>query len=322
MKNLVLLTGATGFLGPHVMNLLIQHGYQIRVAGPDYVANSDQICWRDIDFLSQVDYDALLDGVSIVVHLAAELHNMKNMEQINVEASKNLAIAAEKNGADLFVYTSSVGVYGFPEQKEISELTPTLSLSPDDKNIFLAENFLYEYSMSKLKGENEIKKALETTPAIFFRPSNMVDEKKINDVLEYGLMKRIWRGSRITHHIYVKDVAEAILFAVKKVKNPEPKLSRVEIYNLSNDIKPNRTYKYLFDLYVDITGDRSKSCPIATPIFLDYIKDIVKFRKISRSLPAGAVNYSPKKLIDAGFCFKYGIENFYKNMFRNILIKK
>jgi len=322
MKNLVLLTGATGLLGPHVLSLLVEHGYQIRVAGPDYLERSDQISWHDINFLNEVDYDALLDGVSIVVHLAAELYVEKDMEQVNVEASKRLAMASEKKGVELFVYTSSVAVYGFPAHKEINELTPTLSLEGNDINIFLAENYLYEYSLSKLRGENVIKQALKSTPGIIFRPSNIVDETKIYEVLEYGLMKRIWRGSRITHHIYVKDVAEAILFAVKKVEASNQKLSGIEIYNLSNDIAPDKTYKNLFDLYLRITRDVSKVCPIAAPNFLDLIKDAVKFRNISGALPAGSVNYSPKKLINAGYKYRYGIDCFYESMFKKLVKKK
>lgn len=319
MSKLILLTGATGFLGPHVLNLLIKSGYRVCVVGPEPVEESELISWKRVNFLDDVDYDSLLNGVSIVVHLAAELYIERDMERINVEASKRLAVAAERNGVELFIYTSSVGVYGFPVEQIVSENTAVLSLNPSVKNIFLAENFLYKYSLSKLKGEEVIRNALKHTRAIFYRPSNIVDEEKIKEFLKWGLLKRIWRGARKTHHIYVKDVAEAILFAVDGIpgiKNLES--NQVAIFNLSNDTDSTKIYANLHNLYAQITGDFSKSCPLKAPLFLDFVKDAIKFRTISGALPAGSVYYSPEKLINSGYRYRYGIEEIYKKVFNEM----
>lgn len=317
MKNLILLTGATGFLGPHVLELLLENGYQIRVAGPDPVRESEKVSWVNINFLQNINYDDLVHGVSIIIHLAAELNNEMDMECINVDATNKLALAAERHGVKLFIYTSSVGVYGFPGQREISELTPTLSLNDHKKNIFLAERFLYIYSLTKLKGEVAIKGALKKTSGVIFRPSNMVDEEKIKEILSYGFCKRIWRGGRRTHHIYVKDVAAAILYAVQALGVNNSKLIGFDVYNLTNDTGPDKTYANLFKAYCRHSGDASKGCPFTIHPIFELIKDAIKFRVITRSLPAGLVDYSPSKLLKSGFRYKYGIDKIYENIFKN-----
>lgn len=309
-KKLILLTGATGRIGPHVHELLIKNGYSLRIATPDEPAKLENTEWVKTDFtLSNVDYQSLVKDVQIVVHMAAELHNPAAMEAVNVTASEALAKASEALGVRLFIYSSSVGVYGHPEQRIINEDTPTLSLDVDTRATFLDHPFLYDYCISKLKGEVVIARSLRRTKCVMLRFSNVVTEVQIRNVITWPMSTRIWRGGRNTHQIYVKDVAAGVDFFVSKYQNFTPgSEEQSEIYILSNDNEPANTYGKFF---WRLAKERGKffflECPFWLPRWVDRAKDRLKFKRWTIGYPAGSAIYSPNKLMRLGYNHPVGI---------------
>lgn len=110
----VLVTGVSGFVGPHVVAALIRAGYRPRLAQrrPQPVpAGAEAIVTGDLS--STIDWRAALEGVDHVVHMAGLAHAGPGLDEalyrrINTEATLELAHAAERAGVQRFVYLSSI----------------------------------------------------------------------------------------------------------------------------------------------------------------------------------------------------------------------
>ena len=128
-KATVLVTGGAGFIGSHVVDLLLEQGYSVRVfdslveqvhrgAGPRYVPADAKFVRGDVR-----DRDALakaLRGTDRVVHLAAEVGVGQSMYEVSRYIDANAGgtavlldiIANEKTDIGRIVVASSMSIYG------------------------------------------------------------------------------------------------------------------------------------------------------------------------------------------------------------------
>jgi UDP-glucose 4-epimerase len=117
----VLVTGASGFVGNAFCAQLKTLGisYRAVIRRESQVSyHSDYILIDSID--GQTDWKKALDGITVVVHLAARVHVMNEISKdplgefrkVNVEGSVNLANHAVLAGINRFIYISSVKVNG------------------------------------------------------------------------------------------------------------------------------------------------------------------------------------------------------------------
>ncbi len=145
----ILVTGASGFTGPHAVARLRETGASLRLALRRAVAAPDGVEQVVIgDLAAPVNWDAALTGVSHVVHLAGLAHAGPGLDEalyqrINTQATLELAQAAQRQGVSRFVFLSSVkalsGRFGGPALRD--DDVP----EPDDP-----------YGRSKLAAEQEL----------------------------------------------------------------------------------------------------------------------------------------------------------------------
>jgi nucleoside-diphosphate-sugar epimerase len=207
-----LITGASGFIGAHLVKALVRQGHQVKVLVRPT---------SDISLLEKLGVEMVqgnlgqdnvlrkaVAGAECVYHLAAgtSKHRLSKADYYtrNREATKNLGVAALEAGVKRFVYASSVGVYGMNTNRAIDENTPPC---PDSY-----------YRETKLAGEKELLRLQRDggLPVVIVRLGHV-----------YGPGSRVWlglyrkiqkrdlriigSGKNHDHFIYIDDVVEGLL---------------------------------------------------------------------------------------------------------------
>jgi nucleoside-diphosphate-sugar epimerase len=112
----ILVTGATGFIGRHVVAQLDARGYSYRLTSRRPV-NKNGVDWQVAP--GPTDYQAwcrLAAGMDAIIHLAGRAHNrnetLDNQRLHNTTLTECLATAAAAQGARHFIYISTIKVLG------------------------------------------------------------------------------------------------------------------------------------------------------------------------------------------------------------------
>ena len=121
---MILLTGATGFVGSALAKRLSSDEAAVRVVAAIRKANvvlpNGVVPIHVGDILPTTNWQAALQGIHTVVHLAARVHVMNdkspdplsNFLQINAQGTANLAQQAATAGVKRFIFLSSIKVNG------------------------------------------------------------------------------------------------------------------------------------------------------------------------------------------------------------------
>lgn len=176
MKKTVLVSGGAGFIGSHVTVELIEAGYDVIVA--DNMSNCDRTCFEGVkkitgredlpffllDFCDAAAADKLFreNKIDAVIHFAAfkavgesvdkPLMYYKN----NLDSFMNVIEAAQNNGCNNILFSSSATVYGEPDVVPVTEQTPRKeATSPYGNTKKMCEDILQDCvkaSQGSLKG--------------------------------------------------------------------------------------------------------------------------------------------------------------------------
>ena len=162
MKNLIIVTGGAGFIGKHLVEFFITKGINITIFDNFSNSKKDSITYLknqgvkiiEGDIRKMYDIDNAVKDHDVVIHLAAKIsveesiRNPSETFDTNVNGTKNVLTACEKNHIKKMIVSSSAAVYGesLPNIK-LTEKSETHPISP--------------YGESKIKMEHEIKKNVE-----------------------------------------------------------------------------------------------------------------------------------------------------------------
>jgi nucleoside-diphosphate-sugar epimerase len=255
----VLVTGAAGKIGRHVVNDLLERGYQVRAVTSKPVAEAvagDRLKWCQLDFQQSLDFGPLVRDCVAVIHLAAEIGVMERMQRSNVEATRALAEASERAGVKFFCYTSSVAVYGSSQRRRVFEDSPVLTADRDVRSESWDAAELRCYGRTKLGGELVIKATARAVDYVIVRPTVVVGEPDLARLGDWSKAQKQRAAARHAHLVYVRDVADAIVwFLTDSLRRDQPS-SGVRTFNLSEDDAPTGTYGQFFRSAYEVTGDR------------------------------------------------------------------
>jgi UDP-glucose 4-epimerase len=140
----ILVTGGAGYIGAHVVRLLLERGDDVVVVDDLSTGRTDRIgdaTLVELD-LAAGDAQATLERVmgerdiSAVIHIAARKQVGESVArpawyyQQNVGGMANLVAAMETSGVDRLIFSSSAAVYGMPDVELVTEDTTPRPINP------------------------------------------------------------------------------------------------------------------------------------------------------------------------------------------------
>jgi dihydroflavonol-4-reductase len=153
-----LVTGASGFLGWHVVQVLRERSIPVRafVRRPELVKDLDAELFQG-DLRDAESVQRAVSGCSLVFHVAADyrlwVRDPQEMFRTNVDGTRNVMEAARNSGVERVVYTSTVGCIGLVENGIGDESTP-VSLEamggPYKQSKYAAEQIATDFAKSGL----------------------------------------------------------------------------------------------------------------------------------------------------------------------------
>src|SRR5665647_1068384 len=150
----VLVTGGAGFIGSHLVDRLVDDGYNVKVIDNLYSGKLENIerhiKSRMVDFVEGDIRDSevvkkSLGGVDAVFHLAAIISvpfSVSNPEltfDVNLTGTLNLLNACSEKSVNKFVFVSSCAVFGDTKILPVNENASTNPISPYAQSKLLAE---------------------------------------------------------------------------------------------------------------------------------------------------------------------------------------
>ena len=193
----VLVTGATGFLGRHVVQHLLETNHEVRVMvrspGSESVLQTPP---TDVCYGNVTDPDALAEacrGISEVIHLVAVIRGgSRQFDAINRQGTANVVAAAREAGSvRRFVHLSAVGAANVPRLR---------------------------YLHSKWLGEQEVVNGglpyAIIRPSLIFGPGDEFTNAIAALVRSLPITPVIGSGNNRLQPIHVEDVARCVTLSL------------------------------------------------------------------------------------------------------------
>ena len=206
----VLVTGATGFLGRHILKRIARPDRKTVVLVRNKLKASAlfnglqniEMIEGDLDSLDSLDN--ALHNSDVVIHtagLVSDWDNQESFTRINVDGVKNLLIIAHAKGIKQFVLIGSLGIFGDMDQNGIDENT----------QFHFTTDY---YSNSKIEQEYFVRKYClhSRIPFTIIRPGFIYGEEdnkflpKMISSIKNGQMKFIGSGKNHINTVYVGNV--------------------------------------------------------------------------------------------------------------------
>ncbi|NJE03860.1 NAD-dependent epimerase/dehydratase family protein [Thermococcus sp. MV11] len=241
----VLVTGGAGFIGSHLVDRLMELGWEVRVLDDLSAGSLDNVRrWLGKERFEFIEGDMrdpkiveeTVEGVDAIFHLAANpevrigSQSPELLYETNVLITYNLLNAMRDSKAEYLVFTSSSTVYGdapvIPTPEDYAPLEP-----------------ISVYGGAKLASEALISGYAHTFgfKALIFRLANIIGERSNHGVI-YDFINKLRKnpeeleilgdGTQRKSYLHVSDTVDGIL---KIFEHFRKGTQRVDFYNLGND---------------------------------------------------------------------------------------
>ena len=214
MGNNTLIVGGSGFIGTRLLEIAKN---EFEISNLD---KQKSIYHPEITTIGDVRYqnnvDKALEGKDVVILLAAEHHDdvspVSLYYDVNVQGTKNVLDAMDKNGVKNIIFTSSVAVYGL-NKKNPNENHPADPFNHYGKSKWQAEEVLREWYQRDPKNRS----------LTIIRPTVVFGERNRGNV--YNLLKQIASGKflmvgkGLNHKsmAYVGNIVEFIKYQLQNI---------------------------------------------------------------------------------------------------------
>ncbi len=217
-KKNIFITGATGFLGSHLVPFLLSEGkYNVSVLGRDISKASlfgSAVKFVVGDLTQAETFAESLNDIDAVIHMASQLPNPKTSKEsfitTNVKGTASLINACKSKNIKQFIYLSSSAVYGSKAYELArTETMPATPAGAYDTSKYEAEKLLLD------------KFDPQQISLCILRPTGLYGP---GDLKGLSLFKNIKKNkirfylnqNQIVHPTHVMDVVHAIDLVLKK----------------------------------------------------------------------------------------------------------
>lgn len=198
----VLVTGAAGFIGSHLVERLLTEGAHVRA----FVRYNSAGSWGWLDDLEPANRNRLevrpgdirdarfvedaCRDVEVVFHLAALIaipysyQAAESFTDTNVRGTQNLLEAVRRSGGTRMVHTSTSEVYGSPDSLPIRETHPLKAQSPYSASKIAADKLCEAYACSF------------ETPVVIVRPFNTYGPRQSARAVLPTILSQLLRGEK------------------------------------------------------------------------------------------------------------------------------
>jgi dihydroflavonol-4-reductase len=221
MSDVVLVTGASGFVGAAVARKALERGFKVKVLMRPSANHANisplpvEIFYGDMRELASMR--EALKGVRHLFHVAADYRlwarNPKEIARNNLEGARATMRAALEAGVERVVYTSSVAA-----------LKPILGRPADETSRHSEKSAIGIYKKSKVLAEREVERMIveEKLPAVIVAPSTPVGPRDIKPTPTGRIIVETAAGRMPAfvdtglNLVHVDDVAEGHFLALEK----------------------------------------------------------------------------------------------------------
>lgn len=280
MGNITLITGATGFIGSHLVDFLVQRGRNIRCLVRRTSGNVEYLKSLGVelvygDILDKESLRRAVRNVNVVYHLAAKVRPSKIIEKlkedsnlylkVNLIGTKNLIEFCLNNGIQKFIYFSSIAAAG-PGSGLTEESLPS-PITDYGKSKFEAEKYILSLSRTK------------NFPALIIRPAQIYGPRGLAMLILFRFIKKgivpvIGNGFNSIPFCYIDDLVKTTLMIEDKGKIGE-------IYFV---VEKSYTVKELIETIMKVIGTNCiklslpKTIVYGATLFKDIFEKILYFR--------------------------------------------
>lgn len=260
---MILVTGATGFLGSELVKQLLLKGEKVRAMKrsssliPEILRNESGIEWVDADLLDYYSLDEAVSGVRKVYHCAALVSfsskDRKQMMKVNVEGTVNLLNACVAHNIEKFLHVSSVSAVGNSKKDELIT----------EKDHWEFGEGQSPYSVSKYESEMEVFRACaEGLNAVIVNPGIILGKHagtgQIFETLKNGLS---YYPSGSFGYVDVEDLVTIMIALMESDSSDERYIITAE----------NWTYRDLFNEIAAQFGNKPPRIPLK-PWMLEFAR--------------------------------------------------
>ena len=252
-NTMILVTGATGFLGAELIHQLTAQNIQVRALKrktskiPDLIAANQLVEWFVADINEPEDLADAFEGVTQVYHCAAFISfdpkDKNKLIKINIEGTSNIVNLCVHHGARL-LHVSSIAALGDAKKGELIT----------EKDFWEYNPHVHSYAISKYEGEMEVWRGIaEGLDAVIVNPAVIIG-KNAGFTGSGAIFKLVKDGLKFytdgaTGVVDVEDVAKAMILLMNSELNDER-------FTLSAD---NLHYKDFFSAIADGFGVKRPS---------------------------------------------------------------
>jgi oxidoreductase len=213
-----LVTGATGFIGGHLAERLVQEGHRVRcLVRRTSETTRLQRLGVELAYGDLANPASLVDAVEgcrYVLHcgaLVSDWATVAEMRRINVSGTKHLLEASLAASARRFIHVSTTDIYGHPGGRAIEET-------------YVPTAFRNWYAQTKREAEQEVlrvgragaSEVVILRPATVYGPRSKEVIGQIASALRRGQMLLVDRGRAVAGLTYVENLTDAALLALTR----------------------------------------------------------------------------------------------------------